>query len=258
MSRVITLLTIAFFLALNSCSTKPRYVLPKEKMEDLLYDIQLAQSVYNDYQTGMQTPEKKDALINDVLYKHNITQEKFNASLEWYADNINEYKKVNEAVIERLKKQSEALRSEFNKRYNHAANEIMPSFYTLQPSTPIFTFNIDSLKLKNIDIRSFMWRFFVIGASPNEAVEAGIEFIYPDTVIQEITRGLKNNEYTFKSPKPEEENLKNISGYVRLSANGLKSNVLLYNMNYIDSAIILTPKDNNPNSTDMNRSQDKK
>lgn len=103
-----------------------------------------------------------------------------------------------------------------------------------------------------------MWRFCVIGASPNEAVEAGIEFIYPDTVIQEITRSLKNEEYTFKRPKPEEENLKNISGYVRLSANYMKSNVLLYNMNYIDSAIILTPKDNNPNSTDMNRSQDKK
>lgn len=90
----------AFF---TSCGRRPRYVIPEDKMVDVLYDIHIAQAIYRDNHL-YSDDSKKDALIEGVLRKYKITQADLDSSLFWYSDNIQYYRIVNDSVISRLKK----------------------------------------------------------------------------------------------------------------------------------------------------------
>lgn len=236
MSRVIILLFLIPVIGLISCSKKPRYILSSEKMEDVLYDIQLAQTLSDDYEIGLYRTEDKEALINDVFYKHHITKEKFDSSLTWYSDNMEDYKKINDAVTQRLKNQIEILRTTTAKRYDRNDSLLMPITFTLKSETPLLSFALDSNMLRNIDLTLIDWHFKALGASSRNQAEAVIEYTYPDTIVENVVKIDHNQEYTLAKPDLN-NNLKNIAGYIRLVSKNMDSNILLYNINYMDSTI---------------------
>ncbi len=58
---------------------------------------------------GYTTVEKKEALIDQVLEKHKITEARWDTSLSWYSDKIDLYLQINDSVKSRLKRVQEDL-----------------------------------------------------------------------------------------------------------------------------------------------------
>lgn len=251
MRKIIAVLPIISLLLLLSCSSHKGRVLGKNEMEDVLYDMQLAQALYNDYNLKLSKPEQKDSLINDVLYKHNITQADLDTSLIWYSDNIDEYNKINESVVTRLKIKRDNLRTQIISREEKDKYDIMPSSYTLEYTSPAFTFDIDSTKLKQIELPSFSWHFDVLGISPKDSVEASVLFVYADSTVQKTQQLDENKMYTFSKPEIQDSLLQNISGYIRLVNNRINTRIILYNMDYLDLTLS-TPKKQDTSESEEN------
>ena len=84
-------------MLISFCS-RPKEVLSKKEMEKLLYDIYIAEAlIENDYAT-FDTPEKKEAFIQQVFRKYGVTEAQWDTSLSWYADHIDIYLKINDSV----------------------------------------------------------------------------------------------------------------------------------------------------------------
>ena len=93
-----------------SCHNRPSEVLPRKKID-------------HDYQ-NFTLPEKKEALINHVLEKHKISEARWDTSLSWYSDNIDQYLQINDSVksrlqreqnvVQKLSMQNAAMLEEFN------------------------------------------------------------------------------------------------------------------------------------------------
>ncbi len=78
----VKILFVFFAVVLSACQIKtPDWVIPSDKMADILYDYHLAQAVTTD--EGPLSYKKK-LHINYVFDKHGYTKEMFDSSLVWY------------------------------------------------------------------------------------------------------------------------------------------------------------------------------
>jgi hypothetical protein len=98
------LVLVILSLLISSCQNRPKEVLNRKKMEQLMYDVYIAEAIMdNDYQ-DFSEPEKKEAYINKVFAQHNVTQAQWDTSLSWYSDKIDLYLRMNDSVKARLKR----------------------------------------------------------------------------------------------------------------------------------------------------------
>lgn len=252
MQRPVIYIILAVFL-LSSCNRRPGDVVSPQKMTEVLYDIRLTQSIYaNDPQ--FKSDEMKDALVAGVLRKHKITQAELDSSLLWYSDNIQYYSAINDTVAARLKAKNESLmRSRIGSGANRRqTNQIIPTFYYLNEYSPTLSFDIDSLKIKNIkNISLFHLKFDIQGLSAEQEAEASVYFNYKDTLVRRKMPIERNTHYSFSKPSLPDSLLKSISGYIHLKndINNISSNVLIYNISYIDSLKVSTRGADSPNKT---------
>lgn len=240
MYRASVILSISLFVFLLSCNNRPRYVIPQNKMVDILYDVQLAQAIYSDHNNKLNTPEKKQALINDVLRKHDITQSQLDTSMVWYSDNIKVYMEINDTVAKRLKGSRDAINEQIRQRTIALNHDILPPLFYLNDVTPLLSFRIDSAKLKSINPAMFTWSFDVIGKSLRDTIIASAYFTYADTTIMQVDSMLTDRHYVFSKPQLSDSLLKNVSGYIHFK-NAYPSNILIYNISYLDSVPVSTP-----------------
>lgn len=232
---IIIVATILF----ASCSRRPGYVLSEKEMADVLYDIQLAQSIFR-ISSDFSSDEKKDAVVEGILIKHDITQAELDSSLIWYADNLNDYVKINNVVSERLKADYDKLEAEkeaLKKSMRDWSAYVLPPFYYLTESTPLLSFKIDSVRMKTIDLDKFIVAFDVLGLNDNNNVETGIYFTYKDTLVKDFLSVKEDTHFILRKPQLPDSLLKNISGYIYLKKDkeSINSNVLLYNISYSDT-----------------------
>jgi hypothetical protein len=240
MHRLSAILTVSLIaLVLLSCSNRPSDVISQKKMVEVLYDIQLAQAVYSDYSRKIDTNDKKQALINDVLDKHKITQAQLDSSMLWYSDNIRLYMEINDSVSNRLKKTRDAFNAQINSRKTRTDYDILPPYFYMDGSVPILSFNIDSTKLKRVNTAMFSWAFDIMGVIPKDTIVVATLYTYKDTIVKNFVS--INNDGYYKLLKPElpDSLLQDISGYIRLRKES-HANVLVYNINYVDSTLVST------------------
>jgi hypothetical protein len=207
-------------------------------MTEVLYDIRLAQSIYNS-DPQFRSDEMKDALVAGVLRKHNITQAELDSSLLWYSDNIQYYAAINDTVAARLKANNELLiQSKMaSSGRRRRANLIVPPFFCLNNYTPTLSFDIDTVKFKDTkNISSFHLNFDIQGLSTSQKAEAAVYFNYTDTLVRKKIPIESNSRYSIDKPSLPDSLLKSISGYIHLenSRNSLPD-VLIYNISYIDT-----------------------
>lgn len=231
----LVIFTVVFFY---SCGRRPRYVLPEDKMTDVLYDIQLAEAIYRS-DANFNTDEKKDALIAGVLAKYKISQADLDSSLLWYSDNIEYYMAVNDSVASRLRANNTLAVNDKSALTQDRgfADLLIPPYYNLTNATPTLSFNIDSSKLLTIDYPNFKLKFNVQGLSPLLNAEAAVFFTYKDTLVKDIIPIDKNTGYVFTKPQVADSLLKSITGYVHVSnkVRGLPVNIILYDIVYTDT-----------------------
>lgn len=216
-----------------------RNSLSRDKMVEVLHDIQLAEAIYQTKYNDFRDKEQKDALIQGILEKHGITQAELDSSLVWYADNAEIYMRVNDSVISSLKKEVDY----FNKLLpralgaSNANNSILPSYCYLSGYVPTLTFNIDSIKIHNYP--QFSLEFKTLGIQEQMNAELEVLFEYADTTI--IDHQILSTDSQFKV-LGDTLPLKNISGYIHLDAKkAINNKVLLYNI--VLKNIEAAPKD---------------
>ena len=89
-------------LLLLFVSCKPRNVLSRKELADVLYDLHMTEAALNrnglpvptDWTHGLQSEFFKDLSYAAVLRKHELSQADFYNSIAWYSKHLNQYSKV--------------------------------------------------------------------------------------------------------------------------------------------------------------------
>lgn len=202
--------------------------LSRDKMVEILHDIQLAEAIYQTKYNDFNSKEQKDALIQGILDKHGITQAELDSSLVWYADNAEIYMRVNDSVISSLKKEVQHYSKLLPQGMgaSNVNNSILPSYYYLSADIPTLTFDIDSVHIH--DYPRFSLEFNTLGVQEQIKAELEVLFEYKDTTITE--RRVLNADAQFKV-LGDTLPLKNISGYIHIDPRkAINNKVLLYNI----------------------------
>ncbi|MDR2804119.1 MAG: DUF4296 domain-containing protein [Dysgonamonadaceae bacterium] len=118
-------------VCIAACTGKPAYVLSDKKMENVLFDLYLAETEINENSAIFYNDSaKKQELLQSVFQKHKISQAKFDTSLVWYNAHIQRYMKINTQLAERYDRQIDQLEAEL-KRQEKALRQDSISFKDL-------------------------------------------------------------------------------------------------------------------------------
>lgn len=239
-------------ISFSYCS-RPKEVLSRKSMENLLYDIYIAEAmIENDYQ-NFDTPQKKEALINQVFKKHKVTQAQWDSSLAWYSDRADIYLRMNDSVKARLKREQDALQLQVSKQSSQqviAASrfkspDYIPRIYSFNEvsSQNGFRFRLDSVNIsEKIEQDDFNFSFNVIGVpqqTPPNLV-TGLILQYKDTTIYKAEKVLQNQQYIINGQKyisfnrdtvVYNDTIRKIVGFIKLQDTlGRFKNIQLYNI----------------------------
>lgn len=218
---VLTLVVLATSCWLTSCSKRPKYVLSEEKMAEVFEDLYVAEAVFRNRRTDFPDQEKKDAVIEGILQKHNITQMELDSSVVWYSDNITLYGQIQDAAVASLQKKKDVIAEKVAKLQSYRISDFtteLPNHYILDNSTPTFRFKIDSIRLKDFDTDKFKFSFTTSGVDTSyHRIEARVYFKYGDSVIIEKQRIYADDYYELLLPERGDSLLREISAYIHLS-----------------------------------------
>jgi hypothetical protein len=114
MKKNILLILIVVFLGCNNNSVeKPKNLIGKDKMVDILYDISLLEAIKSQNINGGITTK----MGNDYIYKkYKIDSVQYSKSNKYYASDIEEYKKMFEKVKEKLNAETLKIDTELKKK----------------------------------------------------------------------------------------------------------------------------------------------
>ncbi len=224
------LLFLVLTMVVSSCQNRPSEVLSRKKMENVMYDMYIAESIIdNDYQRFAQ-PETKEALIDQVLVKHKISEARWDTSLSWYSDNIDTYIQINDSVKSRLQRTQKAIAelqiledAENNKFVIHPPHHIPSNFYLASLGCDRgFKFSLDSLQLVERfgEKDSIFFQFNVIGVYPSDtySLKSMLMIEYADTTVYQSSKLQENKSYSFPLSKYiEQDTIVALSGFVNFS-----------------------------------------
>lgn len=223
-----------FFLILTtmvfSCQNRPSEVMPRKKMENVMYDMYIAESIIDHDYKNFDLPEKKEALINQVFDKHNISEARWDTSLSWYSDNIDQYLQINDSVksrLERNQKVAQQLNMQhiaLQRRFEKKPDNYIPSNAHIAGlgCERGFKFKLDSTELaeRYLDNDTIFFRFKVLGLSPNNSysLKSMLTVEYADTTIHQMTKLEENKSYKFPLLRHiEQDTIVSLNGFVNLS-----------------------------------------
>lgn len=214
-------------------------------MEQLMYDVYVAEALMEtDYQY-FDTPEKKEANIHRIFQKHNVTHAQWDTSLAWYSDRIDVYLRMNDSVKSRLKREQRLLDTKIaqQRAQEQKDNELLysvtyipPTYAYNLPSTKNgFSFQLDSAYISsNIPDNDFSFTFSVMGIPSGQTPHftAFLRLAYEDTVIYRNEKITENRTYGLPVSKYiPNDTLSAIKGFVHLQdPQGRFKNIRLYNI----------------------------
>lgn len=94
---------LAIVLCLVACDNAPSGVIGSSKMEKLLADLYVADAMVNSHPEQFPTDSDRVAVRRSVFEKYGVTQRDYDSSIIWYAQNIDDYQRVMQGVVKRLK-----------------------------------------------------------------------------------------------------------------------------------------------------------
>lgn len=242
---------VIFFLATSifSCQNRPSEVMPRKKMERVMYDMYITEAIIdNDYQKFSQS-ENKEALINQTLRKHKISEARWDTSLSWYSDNIELYLQINDSVKSRLQRNQKQVDSLISLRDSGKDDEIRSADY-IPPHFRIagigcnrgFKFKLDSTQLAEnfADNDTIYFRFKTLGVFPLDtySLKAMLRIEYSDTIVYEGSKLEENKAYHFNVAKQiEQDTIQALDGFINLSGKFPPVPIQLYDISLGNDAV---------------------
>ena len=233
-------------IQISSCQNRPKVVLNRNKMEQLMYDIYIAEATIENDMQYFGSPEEKEAYINKVFAAHNVTQSQWDTSLSWYSDRIDLYLRMNDSIearLQRTKADVDFKLLQFQTQTIDQEPEIysgsyIPRIYSFNMPGTItngFRFQLDSTEISS-DIKNdlFSFNLNVIGIPPsaNSNLTSTLILVYNDTTIYRVEKIDENRNYgTPISKYVNNDSLRQIFGFVHLKDPFINTpNIQLYDM----------------------------
>jgi len=88
------------------CDNRPDGVLSQGRMTDLVVDLELAESYVERPGSGFTSDSSRKVLRQAVLREHGVSEEEYEATVDWYGYHIDQYTKLYEKAGEELRKRS--------------------------------------------------------------------------------------------------------------------------------------------------------
>lgn len=222
--------TIILLGTMFSFCSKPNEVHSKKEMERIMYDIYIAEAIIEDDYSSFNTPEKKEAIINEVFKRNKTNQARWDTSLSWYSDRVEIYLKMNDSVKARLQRQQKQIETLLNKeialeesvRDRTRLTSEPPTHYSFTEVNPKngFRFMLDSLQIKErIDSTNSYFSFYALGVPKNTKPILSSQVIleYKDTTIYINEIITENGKHSTPIDKYiDNDTLETIYGFVRL------------------------------------------
>lgn len=211
-----------------ACSNKTK-VLSAEKIEAILHDTYLAESLYELKYSEFASNDKREAITDNILKKYGVTRAEFDSSLIWYSDNAESFIRVNDSVISTLR-QDLAL-FQFKPATSIINSNIIGSYAYLSENNPLICFKVDSTLLQQ-EYPNFSIEFKTLGFDETLKSSFIVNYIYSDTIITDSENIIDNKIFSSSAINNQtSKTLKSINGYVYVDPLQLKENkVLLYNI----------------------------
>lgn len=228
-------LLFLFLVLLCSCSpSRPRGIMGKDKMTDVLVDYHLAQGMAEAQAQGEEQDVVRYKYIQAVFRKHGITEAEFDSAMIYWSGRGDEFTHIYDNVVTRVQAQAErlGLEASANNQDQFAsltsegdtANIWLGKDFACIVANPVqcvysFQMKADST-FKPGD--SFIWRFksqFVSKSMNNEAI-ALLNFYYEKDTVDYVSTLLRNspkNELRHDPGKRLDSlNLRSIYGFIYL------------------------------------------
>lgn len=112
MSLLLSLFIFHFSFLISSCKPSlPSGVLSESKMERVLYDYHVAQSIADNpsYEEGRSLDERRYELEEAVFRKHHVTRAEFDSSMVFYCSDLERLERIYKNISERMERDAEAL-----------------------------------------------------------------------------------------------------------------------------------------------------
>lgn len=108
MKKACYLVCFLFFVAIViGCRRTPSYVIPPDKMAEVMADIHIGESVVESNYAKYQSDSLKMLLKQSILAKHGYTLKDLDTSFMWYGYDLDTYKDIYDRTIEILEKRLE-------------------------------------------------------------------------------------------------------------------------------------------------------
>lgn len=119
-------------------------------MEELLFDMHLAEAEIDNNYSQFNDSARKQQLFDAVFQKHGVTKAAFDTSLVWYAANLDIYLEIYDRLIPRYTQLKDTLNARIQRQNELEAKAKRlwehDSSFTLRPFSPenMFTFRLDT------------------------------------------------------------------------------------------------------------------
>ena len=143
MKRILPTLALLMFL-LMACDDRPKDVLSRGKMEDVLYDYHIMQGIIDELPSEEREAKAQD-YINAVFEKHGITEAQFDSSIVYY----NRHTKDLHKIYSNLKERYSTVNDEI--QLVNGNNDVMAVFATGGDTTNLWN-SAKLLALRNKDL----------------------------------------------------------------------------------------------------------
>ena len=102
MNKLFTRIFLLSLAVYGSCKEIPEGVIMPDQMEEVLYDMHIAESVVEQDPSKYRDKAKKREVLAGVYEENNITKAEFDSSIVYYSKNLEAYLKIYDNVSERL------------------------------------------------------------------------------------------------------------------------------------------------------------
>ncbi|MBP1644890.1 MAG: hypothetical protein H6Q16_465 [Bacteroidetes bacterium] len=105
MKKVLLIIVLFSFLSCSKKETTNKDIIPKENLSEIIADIQKAQALVNLKKDSNMTVRnlRLTDYNKEILKKHNVSEDKYNKSIDFYSSNQKEFSILLEMVSKKLK-----------------------------------------------------------------------------------------------------------------------------------------------------------
>lgn len=204
-------------LIIGACKKKPKDVLSENKTVSLMTDLELADAyvrVYGNDGRNLNEADKKE-VVDQVLKEHKISRKQYDATMNYYGYNIDEYIKVQEKVEKELQKRENKFEEKEKVNQQRPEDELWQYGRNAQisPLSPqngfLFSFKPDELESG----QSLEWKMRI---DRGEYLSAFLGVDYEDGTSNYINQNFSTTHINLNLDTDEKQKVKRIYGYLRL------------------------------------------